>query len=156
MASDTFAQRAVRGDVDWRIWERALVILWTIALICGVSWAAGLLSGSFGPGEARAAGPVPAFIGGDIGGRWTGQPMGYLDPAKVCGAKGCELTLDIVRCGDNWCGIRLEKADACGGVALNLKPHHVTDPKVTPVFDGTLQLADGTHPYVIEAVLRPN
>jgi len=154
---DTFAQRAVRvGNVDWRIWETALVMLWSVALICGLSWAFGLLSGDPLPGSARAAGPVPAYIGGDLSGRWKGQPMGYLDPAKVCGAKGCELTLDIVRCGETWCGLRVETADKCSGVALNLKPHQVTDPKVTPVFDGTLELADGTQPYVIEAVLRPD
>ncbi len=153
---DPFAQRAVRGDVDWRIWERALVMLWSVALLCGLSWALGLLSFSMHLSPARAAGPVPAFVGGDISGRWQGQPMGYLDPAKVCGEKGCSLTLDIVRCNEKWCGIRVEAADKCGGVALSLTPHHVTDPKVTPVFDGKLELADGTQPYVIEAVLRPD
>ena len=131
-------------------------MLWSIMLLCGLSWALGLLSWPLGSTSARAAGPVPAYIGGDLNGRWQGQPMGYLDPAKVCGAKGCELTLDIVRCAGKWCGIRVEKADACGGVALTLTPHHVTDPKVTPiVLDGKLELADGTQPYVIEAVLRP-
>ena len=149
-----FAQRAVRGDVDWRIWERALVMLWSVALLCGLCWALGMMSWSFAPSSARAAGPVPAYIGGDIGGRWKGQPMGYLDPAKVCGTKGCDLTLDIVRCGDNWCGIKLEDGDTCGAVALNLTPHHVTDPAVTPVFDGRLELIKGSASYVIEAVLR--
>ncbi len=153
---DNFAQRAVRGEVDWRIWERALVMLWSVALLCGLCWAIGLLSWSMGPNAARAAGPVPAYIGGDIGGRWTGQPMGFLDPAKVCGGKDCELVLDIVRCGDKWCGIRVEKAGVCGGTALLLTPHNVTDPKVTPVFDGSLELADGTQPYTIEASLRPD
>jgi hypothetical protein len=154
---DSFAQRAVRGDVNWRIWERALVMLWSVALLCGLSWALGLLSWSLEPTSARAAGPVPAYVGGDLAGRWKGQPMGYLDPAKVCGAKGCELTLDIVRCADKWCGIRVEAADKCGSVALSLTPHNVTDPKVRPdVLDGKLELADGTQPYVIEAVLRPD
>lgn len=129
-------------------------MLWSVALLCGVCWALGLMSWRMTPNSARAAGPVPAFIGGDIGGRWAGQPMGYLDPAKVCGVKGCELTLDIVRCADKWCGIRVETSNACGGVALSLTPHAVTDPEVTPVFDGKLELADGTQPYVIEAVLR--
>lgn len=130
-------------------------MLWSVALLCGLCWALGLMSWSLGSNSARAAGPVPAYWGGDLNGRWKGQPMGYLDPAKVCGAKGCDLTLDIVRCGEKWCGIKLEKADACGGVALTLTPHQEKDPAVTPVLDGKLELADGTQPYVIEAVLRP-
>ena len=149
-----FAQRAVRStDMDWRVWERALVMLWSIALLCGLTWAVGLMCGLKST-PARAAGPVPVYVGGDLNGRWAGQPMGYLDPAKVCGSKGCDLTLDIVRCGDYWCGIRVEKSNECGGVALNLTPPKVVDPKVTPiVLNGKLELAEGTQPYVIEAVL---
>ena len=130
-------------------------MLWSVALLCGLCWALGLMSWAVKPTPARAAGPVPAFIGGDLSGRWQGQPMGYLDPAKVCGAKGCDLTLDIVRCADTWCGIKVEDKAKCGSVALKLSVRDDTSVRERPVFRGKLELIDGSQPYVVEVVLRP-
>lgn len=93
-----------------------------------------------------AASPLSAAItAASIAGRWQGES--YARDA------GGPLTLDIVACGTGWCGIKVEAGDKCGGTALKI------DAGVAPAdsdyiqFNGTLQLAAGTEPYVVHTSL---
>ena len=45
-----------------------------------------------------------------IAGRWQGDSWTQTDA-------GGPLTLDIVACGNGWCGIKVEAGDKCGGTA---------------------------------------
>jgi len=102
-----------------------------------------------------AASPLPAAAGGndlkpiEIAGRWTGDTYTQ--------SKGGPLTLDIVACGKAWCGIKVEAGDKCGGTAL--KVEYVTpapdDQSDSLQFNGSLELAPGTEPYVVQAWLMP-
>lgn len=84
-----------------------------------------------------------------IAGRWMGDT--YTQNAAA------PLTLDIVACGNAWCGIKVEAGGKCGGTALKVEP-------ATPLpdnesdslqFNGSLELAAGTEPYVVQAWLMP-
>jgi hypothetical protein len=88
-----------------------------------------------------------------IVGRWSGNSRDLMT--------GGALTLDIIACGSGWCGIKVEAEDKCGGTALKLE-------SVQPLggnlqsdslqFNGSLQLAAGSEPYVVQAWLltRPD
>jgi hypothetical protein len=82
-----------------------------------------------------------------IGGRWTGETLGIKPKAP--------LTLDIVACGNAWCGIKVEAGDKCGATALKVeyvKP--LGDLQSDDlVFEGKLELAPGTEPYTVHAWL---
>jgi hypothetical protein len=82
-----------------------------------------------------------------IAGRWTGETLGMKPKAP--------LTLDIVACGNAWCGIKVEAGDKCGATALKVeyvKP--LGDLQSDDlVFEGTLELAPGTEPYTVHAWL---
>jgi hypothetical protein len=84
-----------------------------------------------------------------IAGRWTGNTTAQK-------SKG-PLTLDIVACGNAWCGIKVEAGDKCGATALKLdsvKP--LGDARSDSLqFDGSLELAEGTEAYVVQAWLIP-
>ncbi len=51
------------------------------------------------------------------------------------------LTLDIVACGDGWCGIKVEAGDKCGGTALKIDAGEALPDSDYIQFKGTLQLA---------------
>lgn len=84
-----------------------------------------------------------------IAGRWMGDTYTQHN--------GGALTLDIVACGNAWCGIKVEAGDKCGGTAL--KVEHVGPPAEDQSdslqFNGSLELAPGTEPYVVQAWLMP-
>jgi hypothetical protein len=91
-----------------------------------------------------AAAPSSAAItAANIAGRWEGQSY-----AREGGGK---LTLDVVACGQGWCGIKVEAGDKCAGTALKIDGG--TPEGTSLSFKGTLQLASGTEPYVVEAGL---
>jgi hypothetical protein len=111
------------------------------------------IAGPVTPGAAQAA---------DISGRWRGTPGGYAEKLKDCGPNGCTLVLDVTRCGDAWCGVRVENARAdnseqCAtGIAMRMTPKKPIpaendDVGTTQSFEGQLELAANTQPYVIEA-----
>jgi hypothetical protein len=104
------------------------------------------------------AAPLAAMAAGSdlkpvqIAGRWTGET--YTD--KTGGT--VPLTLDIVACGNAWCGIKVEAGDKCGGTALKVEyveplPDNQSD---SLQFNGSLELAKGTEPYVVQAWLVPS
>jgi hypothetical protein len=95
------------------------------------------------PMAASAADLRPA----QIAGRWTGDTHDL---------KSGRLTLDIVACGKGWCGIKLEAGETCGATALKVE---VAEPLGPPShslqFNGSIELAAGTEPYVVQAWLVP-
>lgn len=86
-----------------------------------------------------SAGISPA----NIEGRWQGKSW--------AGEGDVALTLDIVRCGGGWCGIKVAADNSCQGTALKLDAGAVGDENVT--FTGRLELAPGTEPYVVHATI---
>jgi hypothetical protein len=90
---------------------------------------------------ASAAGLAPT----QIAGRWTGDD-------RTSG----RITLDIVACGSAWCGVKVEAGDKCGGTALKVEfVEALGQPSNSLQFNGTLELAPGTKPYVVQAWLVP-
>jgi hypothetical protein len=81
----------------------------------------------------------------DIGGRWQG--------GSYARDGGGPLTLDVVACGTGWCGIKVAANDSCGGTALKLDGGAAEGDNL--VFKGTLELAPGTEPYVVQGYLIP-
>ncbi len=101
---------------------------------------------------AAIAGPAELGAAADLSGRWSGQSFRCVK-TTASGGNGCQITLDISRCGEAWCGLRVTDADGkrCGGEAMRLE----ANPEAKgPVFQGRLTLAEGSEPYVIEARLR--
>jgi hypothetical protein len=81
----------------------------------------------------------------DIAGRWQGESWSQ--------DSGGSLTLDIVACGEGWCGIRVAANDACRGTALKVNAGTVEENNAR--FEGTLELAPGTEPYTVHATIFP-
>ena len=98
------------------------------------------------PAGARLAAP-------DIAGRWQGENYRTASLAPDCGGGACTLTLDIVRCGEGWCGIAVGHDNRCGGTALTLDAGE--EGTGNTLFKGRLELASGTEPYVVQAYLVP-
>jgi hypothetical protein len=88
---------------------------------------------------ATASSLSAGITAANIAGRWQGDSW-------ASDASG-PLTLDIVACGEGWCGIKVEANDKCGGTALKIDAGVMQDDYVQ--FTGTLQLAPGTEPYVV-------
>ena len=81
----------------------------------------------------------------DIAGRWTGAS--YAEKSRGT------LTLDIVACGSGWCGIRVAANNTCAGTALKVDAGIIDQDAAR--FEGTLELAAGTAPYVVRAAVFP-
>jgi hypothetical protein len=104
-------------------------------------------------GEDKPDEPQPGAAAVDLSGRWEGASYFDSKASETCAGAGvpCVLKLDVVACGDGWCGIELGKEDRCGATALRLG-------KGTPEagrasFEGKLELAKGTEPYVVRSFL---
>jgi hypothetical protein len=80
-----------------------------------------------------------------IVGRWQGPSW--------AGEGEVPLTLDIVACGQGWCGVRVAANDTCGGTALKVNAGIVEENNAQ--FEGTLELAAGTEPYTVHATVFP-
>jgi hypothetical protein len=90
----------------------------------------------------------------DVAGRWTSDRIWQLSRAGAnCDAGDCGLTLDIVACGDSYCGVEVGKDGACGATALTFDAGKAEDSGAV-IFSGKLELARGTEPYVVEAYLK--
>lgn len=92
----------------------------------------------------------------DLSGRWEGPSYFDLQAKQDCGGPAglCMMRLDVVACGEGWCGIELGKDDKCGGTALRLSKGK--DETGQSFFEGKLELAKGTEPYVVRAFLIPD
>jgi hypothetical protein len=88
-----------------------------------------------------------------IAGRWQGPNYMTAARAPDCDGGRCTLTLDIVPCGTGWCGIEVASDNKCGGTALKLDAGEGGGSST--VFKGSLELAQGTEPYVVQAYLVP-
>jgi hypothetical protein len=99
---------------------------------------------------AAAAGHVTAtpLHSADIAGRWQGDTYSL---GRSCDGGRCKIALDITRCGDGWCGVEVTEEKTCGGRALALDAGKESEASVQ--FNGTLELAAGTEPYVVQAWL---
>jgi hypothetical protein len=62
------------------------------------------------------------------------------------------LTLDIVACGADWCGTRIDDQGGCAGTALRLSlaPKQPQD-RSAASFKGQLEVVKGSSPYYVEA-----
>ena len=85
-----------------------------------------------GPLAAEATGP-------DLSGRWTSSRKDY--------------ALDITRCGDDWCGVKLKPDGACGALALRLAAR--PDPASPNRLAGTLNLDPAAQVYRVGATAMP-
>lgn len=79
----------------------------------------------------------------NLAGRWQGESYAVDEMSR--------LTLDIVSCGQGWCGIMVGADQSCGETALKLDAGGGDGGSV--VFKGTLALAPDTEPYVIQSYL---
>jgi len=89
---------------------------------------------------ATASSLSAGITAANIAGRWHGDSWAV--------DAGGPLTLDIVACGEGWCGIKVEANDKCGGTALKIDAGAIVGDYIQ--FTGTLQLAPGTEPYVVQ------
>ena len=103
-----------------------------------------------------AAAPVSAGLtAASVTGRWHNDRIWMLSRAEAdCDAGQCGLTLDIVACGDGWCGIEVGSNNACGATALKFDAGK-SETSGGWLFSGKLELARGTEPYVVESYLQP-
>lgn len=84
-------------------------------------------------GETHAADPP------DLTGRWS--------------ASRPKLTLDIVRCGEGWCGTEVTEGTRCGRTALRLGiAREGSGPMVS--FAGRLEVMAEAEPYAVGATLQ--
>jgi hypothetical protein len=98
--------------------------------------------------------PAGAVGAASIAGRWQGPNYMLSARAPDCEGGRCTLTLDIVPCGTGWCGIEVASDNKCGGTALKLDAGEGGGSST--VFKGSLELARGTEPYVVQAYLVPS
>lgn len=131
-----------------------------IASLCVLS-AAGAIAGELppAPGAVSAAAEHTGLDAATVAGRWHSDRVWMLAARDggSCEDGSCGLTLDVVACGDSWCGIEVGKGNVCGATALRFDGTKTreTEAKDAVLFAGTLELARGTEPYVVEAYLRP-
>ena len=86
-------------------------------------------------------------------GRWSGAFGGTSIAAGSCDEpKNCILTLAIARCGEDWCGVRVDANGGCGIQILRLTALRRRDAVET--FRGELTLAEGSSPYFLHAWIR--
>ena len=142
----------------------AAAVSLTRRMSLGLSLAAALmgleLASSYGviAAEPAAKTKQAEIVPINLAGRWSGNHyantmrapirIGEPSPAAVA-PKPNTLTYDIVACGDAWCGIAVTDEKTCGAVALKM----ARDPKSGRgnAFNGKLELAKGSAPYVVEA-----
>lgn len=97
------------------------------------------------------AGANPAaaeLAASQLSGRWSTHVSEF---RYRCRDASCQLSYDLVPCGDGWCGIEVTDGKACGRIAFRLD---AGAPKQFGVeFSGHYERAEGTQPYVVRANL---
>ncbi len=97
--------------------------------------------------HSATADDTPKGPGPDIAGRWVDKRKG-------------DLTLDVSRCGDGWCGVIVNAKGQCGFRALAMKLRHprVTDhgdnPKHHAVYNGEFRYREGSELYRVSASVQ--
>jgi len=136
----------------------------SVGLLCVAAAAVVAVAGAFAVGSAHAgeapSAPAaettpdgPQHAPADIGGRWQGASY-EMSRRRACEDDDCrQLTLDISRCGEGWCGIEVAKGGGCGGTALKINAGEAEGAR--SLYRGELKLAEGTEPYTVEAYLSP-
>lgn len=74
----------------------------------------------------------------DLSGRWTSKSFHYV--------------VDIGKCGTEWCGVRVNTDQSCGGVVLRIAYLKSQEPYV--LFQGTLDLQPEIEPYHVVVSLE--
>lgn len=69
----------------------------------------------------------------DLGGRWTSDRLHYV--------------LDIGKCGEEWCGVRLNPDQSCGAIVLRLK--HIAKAGTMVGLAGHLDLGPEVESYEV-------
>jgi len=106
-------------------------------------------------GDATAQ-PEEVAASQDLSGRWQGRSYELSRRDPDCSGARCLLTLDIMKCATGWCGVEVLDGDKrCGATALKLDGGTSAAGSTVPVFRGTLELAKGTEPYVVEVYVVP-
>lgn len=109
----------------------------------------GAAAPAFSTADSQPSGPI------QVAGRWHSDRVWDMSRrATDCKDGKCGLTLDVVACGDSWCGIQVGENGACGLAALKLDAGKAAS-SGGMLFSGNLQLAGGTEPYIVEAYLQP-
>lgn len=128
--------------------SRGIQFVSSFTLVCVLAAAAVAVEPSNAPpAPDGSTGTVLA----DLSGRWEGRTYELARRGADCDGQPCTLTLDLVRCGEGWCGVEVTgAARTCGTTALTLDGGVAG--KFGP-FKGKLALAKGTEPYVVEAYL---
>jgi len=98
-----------------------------------------------------AAAPLAAAVSpASIAGRWQGKSWAQQEQEGA-------LTLDIVRCGEGWCGIKVGSDNSCGATALKIGGGRVEPDSDYIAFEGSLQLAPKTEAYVVQvSIFEPD
>lgn len=126
--------RGQRGRITWiRSWITSVMAPRAIAATFAAFCVAGV-----------ALAQAPPVTMEDIAGRWTSDK---------------NVTFDISRCGEGWCGVAVTENAACGGTMLRVglakrKGFRQVDKRV--IFEGQLERAERTAPYGVELVLSRN
>ncbi len=93
----------------------------SVAQFCVLAAAAFAIAGP-ATADEKAGEAQPSVSSADLSGRWEGPSYFDTKASENCAGAGgsCLLRLDVVACGDGWCGIELGKEDRCGATALRL------------------------------------
>lgn len=132
-------------------------IVSSFAALCVLAAAGSVLAtgGSALAGDA----PVPAEEtsgSADLSGRWQGRSYELSRREADCSGTRCLLTLDVMKCTTGWCGVEVLDGDKrCGATALKLDGGTSAAGSTVPVYRGTLEMAKGTEPYVVEVYVVP-
>jgi hypothetical protein len=87
-----------------------------------------------------------------VGGAASGEPLAATQIEGRWVNVRQNLTLDISRCGEGWCGVEVRDGQ-CAKTALRLAAKKAQEEVTAALFDGRLALADRTVPYVVSGSL---
>ena len=85
----------------------------------------------------------------------TGMAIAAVTPVEFGGrwlSEKPQLTLDVSRCGDGWCGVEVTNGTMCGRTVLRLDAGEQGGNESVK-FNGRLQLAPESEPYEVHTIL---
>lgn len=93
--------------------------------------------------------------GPSLAGRWSGHIWGIKGDPSRCEDGNCTMTVDLVPCGNSWCGIEVKQKDnGCGRVSIRLQDQPKDAPRDPSSFEGRLDLAKSTESFAIQLTYR--